>query len=93
MKKQKTYKTKNNSLKAEEPLTTYRKNEIKIFNSFEEEAEYVALQSFNTSYAQRLKNLEMLRKQVFNQYLLPDGTWQPIKPIIAILKPYTNDIC
>lgn len=92
MKKKKIYKTRTKAQVLEEPSVDFAAMTINVFNSFEEEAEFVALQSMNTSYEERLKNLEILRKQVYYNYLLPNGEWQAMKPTIIVLKPHTNDI-
>ena len=95
MKKPKPYKTPKSKTKTvSEPQAAYGKTmdkTIRFFSSFEEENEYVAKQNALLSYDQRMSNIEHLRKLVFSQYLLPNGSWAPVAKVFKIMKPYTNE--
>ena len=81
-----------NKNKVEEPAVAYQptsKKTITFFNNFEEMEEHglkiMALQS----YEQRLTNLELLRKQMFHQLLLPNKQYPSIKRVITkTILPY-----
>jgi len=66
-------------------------NTIRVFESFEEADEFTAKERASLSYDERLEHIEILRKQVYGQYLLEDGTWPPVSKSFKIMKPYTND--
>ena len=87
MSKKKSYKNTSVKKKVEEPISLYKRGEIKIFHSFEEQEEYQLQQMANRSYKERLEHLEMLRKFFLKDYLLPNGEWAPIEKIITIQKP------
>jgi hypothetical protein len=59
---------------------------ITFFNSFEEAEEYGLKEMASHSYAERLKNLEIIRKRTFRHLLLPDGKWPKVERIIIIEK-------
>lgn len=73
-----------------EPQAEYKaikpQKTITFYNSFEEmEADrwrYLA----STTHEQRLAFLEERRKLKFHEYLLPDGTWPPLKRTLTIIK-------
>lgn len=75
--------------KVHEPNTAF--NTVKIFNSFEEEAEYTAKQRAAMSRDERMKNIEELRKRVFHQHLLASGKWPPVSKIFKIMDPYVSE--
>jgi hypothetical protein len=65
---------------------TSSEKKIIFFNSFDEAEEYGLRQMANHSHAQRLANLETIRKRTYSYLLLPDGSWPPIARIIVIEK-------
>lgn len=71
--------------------TFYEKMQVSFFNSFEEEAWYVAKQRSETSYKKRLTDMEQLRKKVFHNQLLPDNSWKPVSRVFTIAPPYASD--
>lgn len=75
--------------KAEEPETAFKT--VRVFRSFEEEEEYTAKQRAAMSHDERMKHVEGLRKRVFHQYLLSDGTWPSISDTFKIVDPYISD--
>ena len=81
--------SKNAQDKAEEPETAFKS--IRIFDSFEEEAEYTAKQRAGMSYDERMKNIEELRKRVFHQYLLSSGEWPSIAKTFKIMDPHVGE--
>ena len=75
--------------KVNEPAVTYRtvhQNKITFFNSFEEAEEHGLKQMAAHSYAERLANLEVLRKRTYKHLLLANGEWPPIEKMITIEK-------
>lgn len=94
IKKYKSGKTKKPKT-VSEPLAVYEKNKNKpvlIFSSFEEENQWTAKERAKLSYNERMINAEKLRRLVYSEYLLPDGSWQPIEKKFKIMKPYVNEI-
>ena len=87
MEKKKAYNKKATEKTAKESAVAY-KRELKNFNSFEEQAEYELKQMAKLTPVQLMDKLEQMRKIFLKQYLLPDGSWQPIKKIIQIQKPH-----
>lgn len=88
-KKRKLKSLKDDFTNANEPSLEYS---VKIFSSFEEENEFVAKERAEVPYEKRMNNIEVLRKQVFFKYLLPNGTWPSIEKTFKIMTPYTNDV-
>jgi len=80
-----------NSSEAKEPPAVYSTTKIKTFSSFEEEEKYTADQRASLSYDERMAYIEKLRKIVFSQFLLPDGTWPSIAKSFKIMPPYINE--
>lgn len=74
--------------KAEEPKTAFKT--VRFFDSFEEENEDTAKQRAATSYDERMKNIETLRKRVFNEHLLANGKWPSISNTFKIMDPYVG---
>ena len=68
---------------ASEPQPAYGSTDnsktIRIFYSFEEENEFVAKERFALSYNERMLHVEVLRKQIFNKYLLKNGHGLPLQ--------------
>ncbi|MDI1233970.1 MAG: hypothetical protein PSX81_06805 [bacterium] len=89
MKSKKTNITK--SLQVNEPTAIYGEQSIVFFKSFEEEEIHVAKARAALTYEQRMTQIEVLRKQVFNDFLLPNNTWPTIAPIFKIMPPYTSE--
>jgi hypothetical protein len=89
MTKDRRNKTEPDKNKIREPKINF--NTIRVFDSFEEADEFTARERASLSYDERLEHIEILRKQVFGQYLLEDDTWPPISKSFKIMKPYTND--
>ncbi len=75
--------------KVREPEVAYKT--IRVFSSFEEAAEFTYKERASLSYDERLQHIEILRRQVFGEYLQTDGTWPPVSKTFKIMKPYTND--
>ena len=92
MSKKKTYKKKSSLSAENDSLIAYGNMRIRFFNSFEEENEAVAKERVEIPYDKRLIYIEELRKRIFNNYLLPDGSWPSIKKVFKIMPPYTNEI-
>lgn len=63
-----------------------RSNKIQVFTSVEEEKRFEAKKQAMLSYRERLSNLEILRKMLYKEHLLPDGTWKPLVKKITIVK-------
>ncbi len=59
---------------------------IQVFTSFEEEKKFEAKKQASLTYSERLSQLEILRKMIYKEYLLPDGTWKPLIKKITITK-------
>jgi hypothetical protein len=59
---------------------------IQVFTSFEEEKNFEAKKQASLTYSERLSQLEILRKMIYKEYLLPDGTWKPLIKKITITK-------
>lgn len=82
--------------KVNEPQVQYRvvngKKSITFYNSFdgmdEDRWRYLA----STTHEQRLTHLEELRKQIYHNALLPDGTWPLLSRKLTVIKlPY--EVC
>ena len=58
---------------------------IQIFTSFEEEKSYEAKKQVSLTYNERLTQLECLRKIIYKEHLLPDGSWKPLVKKITIV--------
>ena len=86
MAKEKIYKFESKSSEVKEA------NQFVVFTSFEEEAIFVAKERAEIPYDKRMIFAEELRKRVFSNFLLPDGTWSPIEKIFKIMPPYCNEI-
>lgn len=65
---------------------------IHIFNSLEEENAYVYNSMCELSYENRMKNMEYMRRNLFHEYILLDGTWKPLIREFRIMEPYSNDV-
>ena len=92
MSKKKQHKQKPG--KAEEPLTFYSQTPdktVRFFSSHEQMEEHEAKERAALSHGERLQHVELLRKQVFSQWLLPSGKWPPVADVFKIMPPYTND--
>jgi hypothetical protein len=63
---------------------------ITYFKSFEEARDYGRQQMASRSPKERLEVLEEMRKHFLKDFLLPDGKWPPIQPVIAIKKGVFN---
>ena len=86
-----SYRNKDSQNKAEEPHATYSsKGGVVFFNSFEQMDEHTAKERAALSYEQRMHYAEILRKQMFSRFLLPDGSWPPIAREFQIMPPHTN---
>lgn len=59
---------------------------IQVFTSSEEEKVFEAKKQALLTYSERLSNLEVLRKMLYKDYLLPDGSWKPLVKKITIIK-------
>jgi hypothetical protein len=59
---------------------------IHIFTSFEEEKSFEAQKQATLTYRERLEQLEVLRKIIYKEYLLSDGSWKPLTKRITITK-------
>ena len=66
--------------KAEEPVAEYKR--LTFFKSFEEAQMHGLKEMARHTPAERLANLETLRKR----FLLKEDTWQPLPRIITIIK-------
>ena len=89
MTKDRKNKSERDKNKLREPKIDF--NTIRVFDSFEEADEFTVKERASLSYDERLEHIETLRKQVFGQYLLEDGTRPPTSKSFKIMKPYTND--
>ena len=73
-----------------EPEAAYSANSskktIRFFNSFDEAEEYGLREMANHSHEERLRNLQILRKRIYSEYLLPDGTWPRMERKLTIIK-------
>ncbi len=72
----------------EEPITAYEKSVIKIFKSFEEQAEYQLQQMAKRTKLELMDKLEELRIHFLKEHLLPNGKWKPIEKKITIMPPF-----
>ncbi len=95
--KSKNYKKKvvKKTAKVAEPMATYtfnrnKKVSVAVFNSFEEMSQATAKENASLSYDQRMENLEFLRKQVYNKFLHPDGSWPVLEKVFKIMLPYVT---
>jgi|GEM_PF-911721 hypothetical protein len=88
MSKKENQDSKKKANKAEEPKTAFKT--VRFFDSFEEENEDTAKQRAATSYDERMKNIETLRKRVFNEHLLANGKWPSISNTFKIMDPYVG---
>ncbi len=71
--------------KVNDPEVSYERK-ITFFNSFEE-AELHGLKEMAVhSHAQRMENLEVLRKRMFADRLDASGNWLPLERTITIIK-------
>lgn len=70
-----------------EPAFEYSKNqkEITFFNSFDEIEDFGRLKMAKMTPAERLNNLEQMRKFFYKDYLNPDGTWPPLDRVITVI--------
>src|SRR5690606_18348728 len=68
-----------------ESKAAYDKTPLTVFDSFEDEGDYVAKQRAETSYEKRLTDVEQLRKRIFPNQLLPDNSWKRVPRIFKIL--------
>ena len=71
--------------KLNEPGVSYGKK-ITFFNSFEEAELHGLKEMAGHSYAQRMENLEVLRKRMFADRLDANGNWLPLERVITIIK-------
>ena len=73
-----------------EPSAEYQKSaakkSIRFFNSFEEAEDYGRKQMAGHTHEQRLQNLEILRKRIYAEYLLPNGEWPPLSRTFKVIK-------
>lgn len=63
-----------------------KSKKIQVFTSVEEEKRFEANKQAMLSYHERLSNLEVLRKMLYKEHLLPDGTWKPLVKKITIVR-------
>lgn len=63
-----------------------KSKKIQVFTSQEEEMDFEAKRQALLTYTERLSNLEVLRKMLYKEHLLPDGTWKPLVKKITIVK-------
>lgn len=81
-----------NENKVNEPAADYvkplpdNKRSITFFKSFEEAELHGLKEMAAHSHAQRLINLEIIRKRTYAHLLLPNGEWPPLKRVITIEK-------
>ena len=92
----KNKKKENKITKATEPQphygTTDANKRIRIFSSFQEENEFVAKERAALSHNERMLNAEELRKSLYYNYLLENGTWPAIVNVFEIMPPYIHAV-
>ncbi|MBI2258026.1 MAG: hypothetical protein HYU67_03905 [Flavobacteriia bacterium] len=64
-----------------------KSKKIQVFTSLEDEKRFEASKQTQLSYRERLSNLEVLRKMLYKEHLLPDGTWKTLVKKITIVNP------
>ena len=73
-----------------EPSAEYQKTSAKksllFFNSFEESKDYGRKQMAEHTYQERLRNLEIIRKRIYAEFLLPNGEWPPLSRTFKVIK-------
>lgn len=71
-----------------EPSASYNtEKRITFFSSMQEMDEHKILEMAKLTHEQLLVNLELIRKFVYRQHLLKDGSWPAISRTITIKKP------
>lgn len=71
-----------------EPSASYNaEKRITFFSSMQEMDEHKILEMAKLTHDQLLANLDQLRKFVFRQHLLKDGSWPALSRTITIKKP------
>lgn len=65
-----------------------QKKEIKIFSSFEDQKLFYLTKMANQNHRECLEKLDELRRIFYKDYLLPDGSWPPIKKTIKFKTPF-----
>jgi len=70
-----------------EPNISYNTpKKITFFQSFEDAENYGRKQMALHTHAQRLANLEKLRKRIFSDKLLPNGSWPLLSKSFNLVK-------
>jgi hypothetical protein len=83
-----------NTVNLSEPEVIYsssKRRKLILFKSFEQGEEYELRTMAAKTPEQRMHKLEAMRKFFLREYLTADGNWKPIKRIITMQPPKTND--